>query len=78
MWRSDLGSLGEIEIARLLAESGDLNLFRPFPDLETSELAALHLATRRVLGIQIKTIGVDLLIPRERSRSTPRASALPP
>ena len=63
MWRSDLGSLGEIEIARRLAESGDLNLFRPFPDLETSELAVLHLATRRVLGIQIKTIGVDLAHP---------------
>jgi hypothetical protein len=58
-WRSDLGSLGEIEVARLLSEGGELNLFRPFPDLETSELAALHLSTRRVLGIQIKTIGVD-------------------
>jgi len=58
-WRSDLGSLGEIEVARLLAEGGELNLFRPFPDLETSELAVLDLNTRRVLGIQIKTIGVD-------------------
>jgi hypothetical protein len=59
MWRSDLGALGEIETARLLAESGELNLFRPFPDLETAELAALHLTSRGVLGIQIKTIGVD-------------------
>jgi hypothetical protein len=59
MWRSDLGFLGESEATRLLAESGELNLFRPFPDLETSELVALHLITRRVLGIQIKTIGVD-------------------
>src|SRR5205814_7516882 len=58
-WRSDLGSLGEIEVARLLSESGELNLFRPFPDLETAELVALHLTSRRVLGIQIKTIGVD-------------------
>jgi hypothetical protein len=59
MWKSDLGALGEIETARLLAESGELNLFRPFPDLETAELAALHLTSRRVLGIQIKTIGID-------------------
>jgi len=63
MWRSDLGALGEIEVARLLAEGGDLCLFRPFPDLETAELAALHLTTRRVLGIQIKTIGVDAAHP---------------
>jgi hypothetical protein len=59
MWRSDVGFLGEAEVVRLLAESGDLNLFRPFPDLETSELAVLHLASRRVLGIQVKTRGVD-------------------
>src|SRR2546430_4002446 len=59
MWRSDLGSLGEIEVARLLAEGGDLNLFPPFPDLETAELAALPLPSPRVLGIQIKTVGID-------------------
>jgi len=59
MWRSDLGALGEIETARLLAESGELNLFRPFPDLETVELVVLHLTSRRVLGIQIKTVGID-------------------
>src|SRR2546421_12466881 len=63
MWRSDLGALGEIEVARLLAEGGDLNLFRPFPDLETAELAALHVTSRRVVGIQIKTIGVDAAHP---------------
>ncbi len=59
MWRSDVGFLGEAEVVRVLAESGDLNLFRPFPDLETSELAVLHLESRRVLGIQVKTRGVD-------------------
>ena len=59
MWRSDLGFLGEIEVTRLLAEGGDLNLFRPFPDLETPELAVLHLDSRRVLGIQVKTRSVD-------------------
>lgn len=63
MWRSDLGFLGESEVIRLLAETGNLNLFRPFPDLETSEIAALHLDTRRVLGIQVKTVGVDAAHP---------------
>ena len=59
MWRSDLGFLGEAEVIRLLAENAELNLFRPFPDLETSELAAQNLTTRLVLGLQIKTVGVD-------------------
>ena len=36
-----------------------LNLFRCFPDLETSELVVRHLSSRRVIGLQIKTIGVD-------------------
>jgi hypothetical protein len=59
MWRSDLGFLGESELVRLLAEAPDLNLFRPFPDLETAELAVLDLNTRRTVGLQVKTIGVD-------------------
>jgi hypothetical protein len=58
-WRSDVGYLGEIEVTRLLAESGDLNVFRPFPDSETAELAVLHLDTRRVVGLQVKTVDVD-------------------
>jgi hypothetical protein len=58
-WRSDLGFLGESEVNRRLSENPDLNLFRPFPDLETAELAVLHLGSRRVLGIQVKTVGVD-------------------
>ena len=58
-WRSDVGFLGESEVTRLLAETGDLNLFRPFPDSETAELAVLHLGTRRVVGLQVKTIDVD-------------------
>ncbi len=57
-WRSDLGFLGESEVARRLAEAGELNLFRPFPDLETVELAVLHLSTRRVVGLQVKTVDV--------------------
>jgi len=63
MWRSDVGFLGEAEVVRVLAESGDLNLFRPFPDLETSELAVLHLESRKVLGIQVKTRGIDATNP---------------
>jgi hypothetical protein len=58
-WRSELGFLGESEVVRLLAEDSDLNLFRAFPDLETSELVVLHLVSGRVLGVQIKTVGVD-------------------
>jgi len=63
VWRSDLGFLGESEVVRLLAEDGDLNLFRAFPDAETAELVVLHLTSRRVLGIQIKTVGVDAAHP---------------
>ncbi|MDQ2942112.1 MAG: hypothetical protein M3R21_00380 [Candidatus Dormibacteraeota bacterium] len=59
MWRSDLGFLGESEVTRRMAEAADLNLFRPFPDLETAELVVLHLDSRRVLGLQVKTRGVD-------------------
>ena len=58
-WRSDQGFLGESEVVRLLAEGSDLNLFRPFPDLETAELAVLHLESRRVVGLQIKTVGIE-------------------
>jgi hypothetical protein len=58
-WRSDLGFLGESEVVRRLAEDGELNLFRPFPDLETVELAVLHLTTRQVVGLQIKTVDVS-------------------
>jgi hypothetical protein len=57
--RSALGFLGESEVVRLLAESDHLNLFRPFPDLETSELAVMHLTSRRVIGLQVKTVSVD-------------------
>lgn len=57
--RSDLGFAGESEVVQLLSEDADLNLFRPFPDLETVELAALHRRSRRVLGLQIKTISME-------------------
>ena len=58
-WRSDLGFLGEAEVTRRLAEVEDLNLFRPFPDSETAELVALHIANRSVRGLQIKTVGIN-------------------
>jgi hypothetical protein len=57
-WRSDLGFLGESEVTRRLAESEHLNLFRPFPDSETAELVVLHVESRRVVGLQIKTVGI--------------------
>jgi hypothetical protein len=58
-WRSDVGFLGEAEVARRLAESGELNLFRPFPDSETAEIAVLHRVSRRVVGLQVKTVDVS-------------------
>lgn len=44
---------------RLLALNANLNLFRAFPDLETSELVVRNLVSRKILGLQIKTVGVD-------------------
>src|SRR6202158_1990766 len=75
-WRSDLGSLGEAEVVRRLTEDFDLNLFRPYPDSETVELAVLHLVTRRVLGLQIKT--VDVSPTRLRATVSVRASSFRP
>jgi hypothetical protein len=53
------GFLGEAEVIRRLAEAESLNLFRPFPDLETVEVLARHVLTRRFLGLQVKTVGWD-------------------
>jgi hypothetical protein len=61
--RSPLGFLGESEIVRRLAEAEDLNLFRPFPDSETVELAVRHLSNGHVVGLQIKTVCVDAANP---------------
>jgi hypothetical protein len=57
--RGHEGFLGEMEVVRRLAEGESLNLFRPFPDLETVEVLARHVSTRRFLGIQVKTVGWD-------------------
>jgi hypothetical protein len=56
---SDRGFLGELEVMRRLAEAEDLNLFRPFPDSETAELLVRHRTSRRVIGLQVKTVTVD-------------------
>ena len=48
-----------MEVIRRLAEVETLNLFRPFPDLETVEVLVRHVDTRRFLGLQVKTAGWD-------------------
>ena len=53
------GFLGEMEVVRRLAEGETLNLFRPFPDLETVEVLAREVDTRRFVGLQVKTAGWD-------------------
>jgi hypothetical protein len=53
------GFLGEIEVVRRLAEASALNIFRPFPDLETVEVLARHVRSHRFLGMQVKTAGWD-------------------
>ncbi len=57
--RGHEGFLGEMEGVRRLAEAESLNLFRPFPDLETVEVLARHISSRRFLGLQVKTVGWD-------------------
>jgi hypothetical protein len=61
--RSVLGFLGEAEVIRQLAEAEDLNLFRPFPDLEIVELAVRQIHNGQVVGLQIKTVSVDSKYP---------------
>ena len=48
-----------MEVIRRLAEAESLNLFRPFPDLETVEVLARNDLTQRFLGLQVKTVGWD-------------------
>jgi len=61
---SDRGFLGELEVMRRLAEAEDLNLFRPFPDSETAELLVRHRTSRKVIGLQVKTVTADASHPR--------------
>lgn len=53
------GFRGEMEVTRRLADVDELTIFRAFPDLETAEVVVLHEKSRHVLGIQVKTVGVD-------------------
>ena len=60
-----LGFRGEMEVVRRLADPDELTSYRAFPDLETAEIAVIHEKTRHVLGIQVKTIGVDRKHPHD-------------
>jgi hypothetical protein len=60
-----LGFRGEVEVIRRLADRDELTIFRPFPDLETAEIAVIHERTRRVVGVQVKTVGFDRRHPRD-------------
>jgi hypothetical protein len=53
-----LGFLGESEVIRRLAESPQLDLFRPFPDLEMVEVLARGNVTGTFAGLQVKTATV--------------------
>jgi len=57
--RGAVGFIGEVEVLRRLAEEPALNLFRPFPDLETVEVLVRHVNSHRFLGLQVKTSGWD-------------------
>lgn len=57
--RGHEGFLGEMEVVRRLAEAAALNIFRPFPDLETVEVLSRHVSSHRFLGLQVKTVGWD-------------------
>lgn len=53
------GLLGELEVLRLLAVEPSLELYRPFPDLETAEIAVRSSASGGVLGLQVKTVSLS-------------------
>lgn len=64
--RAAEGFVGEAEVIRRLAGAEPLALFRPFPDLETVEVLARHVGTRRYAGLQVKTAGFDPAHEEER------------
>ena len=72
-----LGFLGEAEVVRRLAESPRLDLFRPFPDLETVEVLARDNVGRGWCGIQVKTGTVSPVPPRRLHASIRRSSFVP-
>ena len=50
-----LGFLGEQEVIRRLADNPQLDVFRPFPDLEMVEVLVRDNVTGRFAGLQVKT-----------------------
>jgi len=58
-----VGFKGEMEVVRRLSDVDELEVYRPFPDLETAEVVARHGTTHRVVGLQVKTISVDAARP---------------
>ena len=56
--RSLAGASGEIEVLRQLIRDSAVDLFRPFPDLETVEILMRHEKSRRIGGVQVKTVEV--------------------
>jgi hypothetical protein len=55
-----IGFWGEMEVCRRLATLEDCALFRPFPDNEIAEVVIRHLASGATLGLQVKTIQLDV------------------
>ena len=56
--RSLAGAAGEIEVLAQLIRDSAVDLFRPFPDLETVEILMRHEKSRRIGGVQVKTVEV--------------------
>jgi hypothetical protein len=50
-----LGFLGESEVINRLCRNTNLDLFRPFPDLEMVEVLVRNRVTGHFLGLQVKT-----------------------
>ena len=71
-----LGFLGESEVVRRLAENSQLDLFRPFPDLEMVEVLVQDNVTRRLVGLQVKT-AVPAVQYGEAHLHIPKATLVP-
>jgi hypothetical protein len=56
--KSFVGELAEIQVCRLLLQSPQLNVFKSFPDLETTEYLVRHRRSGKIRGIQVKAIGL--------------------
>lgn len=72
-----LGFLGEAEVVRRLAENPELDIFRPFPDLEMVEVLARNRITHGYCGLQVKT-GVPAEVRGGEARIAIRKATLVP